>query len=53
VVAGIMADPKTYNRWLFPPAALLVHLAIGQVRRSTPRPYSPLASLTWIPISPF
>jgi len=22
----------TYNRWLFPPAALLIQMAIGQVR---------------------
>jgi hypothetical protein len=23
--------PRTYNRWLIPPAALAIHLAIGQV----------------------
>lgn len=30
---GIVAGPD-YNRWLFPPAALLIQMAIGQVRES-------------------
>lgn len=39
---SIVAGP-TYNRWLFPPAALLVHFSIGQVRnlaRRWPQAYS-------------
>lgn len=27
---SIVADPTTYNRWFFPPAALMIHLSIGQ-----------------------
>lgn len=32
---GIVAGPD-YSRWLFPPAALLIHFSIGQVRLGVP-----------------